>query len=59
MQRVSLEDEAELKRLLKRLDRGHATTLKQLDRTDRALDAALRHFADRRDRGQRTLTLPR
>jgi hypothetical protein len=41
-------DEAELRALLKALDGMHAKTLKQLDRTDRALDAALRHFARRR-----------
>jgi len=40
--------EAELKELLKAFDGMHAQTLEQLDRTDRALDAALRHFAQRR-----------
>jgi hypothetical protein len=47
-------DETELRRLLKHLDRMHAQTLAQLDRTDHALDAALTHFALRRGRNQRT-----
>ena len=41
-------EEAELRKLLKAFGSMHAQTLRQLDRTDRALDAALRHFARRR-----------
>lgn len=40
--------EAELRTVLPELDRVHEATLEQLDRTDRALDAALAHFARRR-----------
>lgn len=41
-------EEAELMGLLRALESMHAKTLDQLDRTDQALDAALRHFARRR-----------
>jgi hypothetical protein len=40
-------DEAELRALLASFEHLHADTLVQLDRTDRALDAALAHFAGR------------
>jgi hypothetical protein len=55
MTRHSQKEEAELKRLLRELNRSHSKTLKQLDSTDRALDAALRYFAHRRNCDQRTL----
>ena len=39
-------DEAELRALLASFEQVHANTLRQLDRTDQALAAALAHFAD-------------
>jgi hypothetical protein len=42
------EDEAELRALLVSFEQLHAATLAQLDRTDKALDAALAHFAGRK-----------
>jgi hypothetical protein len=41
----STQEEAELRALLEVFHGTHARTLEQLDRTDRALDAALAHFA--------------
>ena len=41
------DDEAALRALLVEFGHRHAATLAQLDRTDRALDAALAHFAGR------------
>jgi hypothetical protein len=41
-------EEAELRTLLKALEKLHAVTLAQLDRTDATLEAALAHFGRER-----------